>query len=318
MTGPAIATARPPHPLRARSAIATALDFFSWRGQPSWALFAAALAVATWGWFAATPALAGQPAGPSVALNTEGPPPGFENLLQPQDAIVDVYFGGRRRGTAMVRFEPGRLQFNEPKAVMALLPRPAEAAAIYRDLAAALPTHPELVCEGRGQTGCGNLTPERIGIIFDADRFRVDVFINPRLLPTNDPYAEKYLPTPAAGASLVEILSGAVSGSDQFGSEYDLQSQTITGFHAGRLRSDFSYSSQFGFLTDTLAAEIDQLGLRYTAGLFWTPGLDFIGHADRFAGRPRSGDRQPARALSATTLPSGCSSRWSAVVVTVL
>ena len=210
-------------------------------------------------------------------LTAPEPPPGFENLLQPQTAAIDIFFGGRRLGEAVATFEPGQLSFRDPKAITALLPPLKDADSVLKALSGPLATHPELICTKGSSTDCGDLIPEVAGIIFDENHFRADIFVSPQYLQAVAPIPERYLAAPTAGPSLVNTLGGAVAGSSRDSTDYSLQNRAVLGYQEKRLRTDFAYSSDLGFVTDTVAAQIDQPAARYTAGLFWAPGLDFIG-----------------------------------------
>jgi hypothetical protein len=52
---------------------------------------------------------------------------------------------------------------------------------------------------------------------------------------------------------------------------------TPSGFGSARLRTNLSVASHLGLLVDDLVGEIDRKDLRYSAGLFWALGNDFIG-----------------------------------------
>ena len=79
--------------------------------------------------------------------------------------------------------------------------------------------------------------------------------------------------------SVTDAFGGAIAGSGRDGPVYNFQNRLLIGDGDARLRADFSYSSDLGFQTETLAAEADKPGMRYQAGLFWTPGLDFFGQS---------------------------------------
>src|SRR5262249_14856098 len=83
-------------------------------------------------------------AGPSVIATQV--PAGFENLVRPQNMLVDLFYGGRKVGEAMALYEPGRLTFRDPATVARLLPRLKQPAEVVRALSGPLPAHPELVC----------------------------------------------------------------------------------------------------------------------------------------------------------------------------
>jgi hypothetical protein len=51
-----------------------------------------------------------------------GPPPGFDDLANPREVLVDIYFGGQKIGSAVAVSRPGFLQFRDPPKVAALVP----------------------------------------------------------------------------------------------------------------------------------------------------------------------------------------------------
>lgn len=226
----------------------------------------------------AQPALgAEQPA--RLARVEVGAPEGFDTLTGPQKALVDVYFGDRRVGQATVTYQPGSLRFDEPAAVIALLPELADPDAVRAALAQAdLPSHASRICAPGSDAGqCGRITPEVAGVIFDEQRFRIDIFINPRLLQVSRVGQAAYLPPPQAGLSVINAFSGVLSGSSRGENVYNLQNRLLIGESDRRLRAEFGYSSGFGVQADRIVAEIDRPGWRFSGGAFWTPGSSLVG-----------------------------------------
>ncbi len=119
--------------------------------------------------------------------------------------------------------------------------------------------------------------PEIVGIIFDEDHFRVDLFVNPKWLRLIKPSEQIYLSDSKAPLSLTSSTGLALSGSNGTSPTYNFQNQTILGFKNARIRADTSYATVYGFVVDTMVGEIDRPGIRYSAGLFWAPGIDLTG-----------------------------------------
>jgi len=218
---------------------------------------------------------------PTPAAKIEiGQPAGFDTLLQPQQAVVDIFSGGRLIGQSRVRYTPGKLSFLDIDPLIALIPDVLDRPAVRAALAAPdLDSHVGLLCPPEAdpdRAACGHLQPEVAGVIFNERRFRIDLFVNPRLLEVHAVVTRAYLPRPDAGLSLVDQISGTLAGNGG-NAEYSIQNRAILGLGAGRLRSDLSYSSTFGLLADTLAAELDRPGMRYSAGAMWAPGIDLTG-----------------------------------------
>jgi len=211
---------------------------------------------------------------------TVGEPEGFANLIGQQTLLVDVYFGGVRRGEATVLATPDAVTLRDPSALVQLLPQVAERAAVEAALAAPnLPAHADRACaQGADPTTCGRLSPEVAGVILDRNRLRIDVFLNPRLLAVHDNFAEQYLPAPAGGLSMINAVAAVFSGrSGQGRGYYNLQDQLVLADGARRLGADLSYATGYGLGVERLAFEWDRPELRFSAGALWAPGNDLTG-----------------------------------------
>lgn len=211
---------------------------------------------------------------------TVSAPSGFDNLTQQQNLIVDVYFGRVRRGEVQVRATPGGIGFPDPDAVIELLPPLRDRAAVAAALGVALlPANSELSCSlGSDPAGCGRLVPDVAGVIFDRENFRIDVFVNPVFLETQDRYTDVYLPEPESGPTFVSSLGAIVSGRvGEMERIYNIQNRMVAGFGERRLVADLSYAIDLGLQADRLNLEWDRPGLRYTAGAMWAPGTELRG-----------------------------------------
>jgi hypothetical protein len=212
----------------------------------------------------------------SARIATEAPD-GFDALERPREVVADLYFGGRKLGEAVAVIHPGSLRFEDPAKVVDLVADAADPASLLAALSGDLPTNSSLVCSAGKASGCGDLAPSIAGIIFNEDRFRVDLFLAPSMLRVVGRSEQVYLPTPSAPLSLTSSSGFALSGSSGSAASYNFQNRTTVGFRNARIRSDSSYASHFGLLFDDLLGEIDRPNLRYSGGLFWAPGIDLIG-----------------------------------------
>jgi hypothetical protein len=223
--------------------------------------------------FSATPAVAGA----GASLNAVGTPDGFAEMTGPRVGLVDVYSGGRKVSEATVLMRPGILQFRSPDDILAKLPDIKDSPELKSALAAELPTNAGSACVLSNMTDCGSIDPQVIGIVYDEEHFRVDIFVNPKYLKTVGRDRALYLPAPDVPLSLTNSFGLAASGSLGLSSVYNIQNRTIIGFRNARLRANTSVASHLGLVVDDLVAEIDAKKLRYSAGLFWGPGNEFIG-----------------------------------------
>jgi hypothetical protein len=187
-----------------------------------------------------------------------GPPPGFDDLANPREMLVDVYFGGQKIGSAVAVSRPGFLQFRDPPKVAALVPNLAATLDVSNALAGDLPSHAALVCAQSNRQDCGKLPAGSVGIIFDESRFRVDLFIPPAMLRTIPVTDSRYLEIPEGSPSLTSAVGVAISGSQGQSPVYNLQNRTIVAIGPGRVRTDVSYASKLGLVVDDFVGEIDR------------------------------------------------------------
>jgi len=213
----------------------------------------------------------------SPAFAAAAAPEGFGQLASSRVVFVDVYYGGRKIGEAFGVTRPGAFRFRSPRDVLAKLSDVIETPELAAMLTSELDTNSKAVCSQSNAPECGTISPQVIGIVYDEDRFRVDVFVNPRFLRTSLSQPEGYLPVPSASLSLTSAFGLNASGTIGGSSLYDLQNRTVVGLRNARLRANSSVSSNFGLIIDDLVGEVDVKSLRYSGGMFWAPGNDFIG-----------------------------------------
>lgn len=224
---------------------------------------------------AATAATATNSSNSTISITA--PPSGFDDLAQPREILVDVYFGSRKVGSAIAVSRPGFIQFRDPQRVASLIPNLASTADLSDALAGDLQSHADRVCGQTNRSNCGSLEPQSLGIIFDEGRFRVDIFVPAAMLRTIALSDKAFLDPPAAMPSLTSMIGLAVAGSRGQPVTYNVQNRTIAAIGPGRVTTDLSYSSGLGVLVDDLVGEIDRHDLRYSGGLFWAPGADLTG-----------------------------------------
>lgn len=224
-------------------------------------------------------AQAAEPKPKEVAILNVGMPDGFGDLARSQRSVVDILFGGRRVGQAEVSYEPGQVNFVNVDAVVAMLPDLLDPAAVRSALASGpLNPHADRICtDGADKQSCGRLAPAIADVIFDADRFRLEIFVNARFLKIRAATDQAYLPRPEAPLSLVDSVAGTIAGGSGGDTLFAIQNRAVLGDRDARVISTTSYASGNGLMADVLAAQVDKPGMRYTAGMFWSPGIDLIG-----------------------------------------
>jgi hypothetical protein len=220
---------------------------------------------------------AAQAASRAGTIEMVGTPAGFDELARPRELLVDVYFAGRKVGEAVAVSSPGTLQFKDPQKLVALVPDLIPSPLLLAILQKPLPSHADLVCTSPSAGNCGSLSPDQAGIIFDEERFKVELFFAPALLRPAEAAKDPYFEPPTAPLSLTSSLGLAISGSSSSSTAYNVQNRTVLALHGARIRADSSYASGQGIIVDDLVGEVDRRAQRYSAGLFWAPGVDLTG-----------------------------------------
>ncbi|MCP4702154.1 MAG: hypothetical protein GY862_35630 [Gammaproteobacteria bacterium] len=188
------------------------------------------------------------------------PPPGFEDLAEPQQNQVDIYYGGRVLGATLATFTPETIEFDNPHAITEAIPylKDEVLAEVTQAFSGPLAHNADRLCMRPGQpAGCGRLSPEIAGIIFDMDRFKAEVFINSGLLQPQAAQVARYLPPPSGTYSLLTTLDGSISDTTAGSPDYSLQLQSVLGMGHGRMRFDGYTGNTQGFHLNTLTAEWD-------------------------------------------------------------
>ncbi|WP_308368399.1 MULTISPECIES: TcfC E-set like domain-containing protein [unclassified Microbulbifer] len=211
----------------------------------------------------------GLAASAAFTLDTAAPD-GFADLTEAQPLVADLYYGGRAIGAAQITVDLYTVHFSDPAAVLELLPPTLDPEGVLAQLRRPQPRNSHRVCRSRRQRDCGFLTPEQFALIYDGDRFRIDLFFAPELLPQEPAIADPYLPESSSGFSFMQNLTGTWSGvrADAGDSQTaSLFGQSILSFGESGLHSQWS-------ATDDGNSQITQLHLtRDYRGRAWSAGL---------------------------------------------
>jgi hypothetical protein len=205
------------------------------------------------------------------------PPAGFEDLSGPQSALIDVYFNQRQIDSTPANFGPGWLKFEAIPELVAKMPETKDRERIIDALSGELETNAALICRDPPQPKCGQLSPGVAAVIFDKDRFRADLFVNPVLLPNFHKKGARYLPEPDAGISGLQSIAAAFTGGSSNDSAYNLRSFSLAGWDRQRLRSELTASNENGFGFNELSAEMNQVDQIYRGGLYRTAIVPILG-----------------------------------------
>ncbi|MCX2783452.1 TcfC E-set like domain-containing protein [Microbulbifer thermotolerans] len=157
------------------------------------------------------PVTSGLAASAAFTLHT-GAPDGFAELTEPQQIVADIYYGSRPLGAAQVTVDPTSVRFENPEAVLELLPPAVDAEAVLALLRKPQPRNSHRLCRSRQQRNCGYLLPEDFALIYDESRFRIDLFFAADLLLQQAAINDPYLPESSSDVSFMQSLSGSWSG----------------------------------------------------------------------------------------------------------
>ena len=212
-------------------------------------------------------------------------PEGFEALSRPQRSLVDIYYGNRYLGSQLALYTPGTIEFSDPSRIVQLISDINDPVLITSALSGQLNTNTEQICITEGQNDCGILTPAVSGVIFDENRFRVDVFINRRFLATRSANVSKFLPPSDADYSFMQNFSAAVSGfeSDNNTRSEDYTLSGISVFSKGEnsLYTRWDYSKTQHLSIDSLYAQREFEGIHYRSGMMSSDGFGLSFSSDR-------------------------------------
>ena len=231
------------------------------------------------------PAQAQEPA--SFIRADKAPPAGFEDLSGPQTTQVDVYFGGELLATTMARFDFEAVELLAPREVVDAIPRLLEPDTVLAALSVPLAHNADRICRYRGEQGCGVLAPAVAGVIFDENRFRIDLFVAAGLIEARALFQSRFLPEATADFSTLHMVSMSLSGGaalDNTG--YSLGSTSLFAWRANRVHSAYDFSDD-GFAMSELSWQRDRPGWQYEAGKFrsYSRGFGFIPEKTVIGGR---------------------------------
>ena len=214
-----------------------------------------------------------------------GPPVGFEELEEGQKVIIDVYFGGRFLSTHLVTVTPETIILHRPENIVSLIGDLKEEEIIIQALSGVLDTNSHATCSiDSNNTNCGTIKPLVAGVIYDEEKFRLDIFINRNFMLTRDAEVKKFLtPSTVEDLSLVQNFGGTWSGyvGDITETDYTLLSDSRVAWSEHSIRMNTDYSKTQSFNVNDLYYEYDFEGQNVRGGLLSTEGIGLTFTQDR-------------------------------------
>ncbi|MEE4298419.1 MAG: CS1-pili formation C-terminal domain-containing protein [Pseudomonadales bacterium] len=220
------------------------------------------------------------PDAPAIRVADE-PPPGFEAFFQRQETIVDVYYAGRFLASARASYDVDDLRFDDPLAIVTRIPDLIDPARVADALTGDLPTHAALLCGRTVSEDCGRLEPEIAGVVFDASRFRAELFLAPSEIETSRPEIDRFLPASDARFSVLQNVSAAYSGADDGEDAMTVQSVTSLSWGETHLQMEGALNDGNELNVDALMLRREYRGRSAQGGLFRTRGQSLGFVADR-------------------------------------
>ncbi|AMN46918.1 hypothetical protein ACG33_07375 [Steroidobacter denitrificans] len=205
------------------------------------------------------------------------PPPGFDDLDDPQRTLIDLVILGRTIQGVAVALQGATLRFEEPLRLLAEIKEIDDSQQLLQTLSGPLPTNEQLVCHAHAadQENCGRLEPRVAGIIYDRERFRAELFINAAFV-RSEVGVDIFLPSPPTEEFAFSQLFGSASGSMDGTTRISLHQELQVGAGATRLVASTFLSNEEALLIDALRLEHDRKLWRYTLGRFFAPSLAAI------------------------------------------
>ncbi|USE36872.1 TcfC E-set like domain-containing protein [Endozoicomonas sp. SCSIO W0465] len=203
-------------------------------------------------------------------------PEEFRDMAEPQTTVADFYYGGRYLTSTTVAYTPDTITIADPRALLDRISTIARPDAVTAALSGEIFSNPSQVCMQAGDTQCGTLNPAVAGVIFDATRFRGDIFIAEPYLQVQTIQQSKYLPDSNSSLGMIQGLSAVSSGVTGLGdseNNYSLFGNTLVGWQENHLVANWDYSRDNSFQIDTLYLARDARGLQMGGGFLDSSGV---------------------------------------------
>jgi Mat/Ecp fimbriae outer membrane usher protein len=231
-----------------------------------------------------------------VFIVEEGAPPGFENLDIPQQTVIDVSYGGQKLSPASAVYTPTSVRFTNPKAVVREIPGVLYPDRIVKALSGPLEPNADRVCRKPGHpAGCGLLAPDVAGVIYDANRFQVEIFVGRSMLQLARINDDERIPPPRSDWSGLATLGGSIGGSSASEANYSFRADTLLAHGPTHLSFVSDVQTGGNYVVDRLALNHDWDDWQVTSGLYRSTPYRVLGENEVVGVRLRSSLRTRTR-----------------------
>lgn len=199
------------------------------------------------------------------------PPPGFEDLSASQTTEVDVYFDGEYLLSTFVDYDTTSVTIANPMEIVTAIPTLLEAATIAQAIGGQQDNNSQHLCSRRNPQSagrCGQLDTEFVDLLFDASRFRLDLFVHSRYRQTQALESQRYLPPPAEGWAMLNNLNLNASGQDD-NHRFTVSSESYLSYGESRLQARYGLTNDGATLYE-MSMQFDEADRESEVGKFRT------------------------------------------------
>lgn len=227
---------------------------------------------------------------------SSAPPKEFEAIAKPQIILIDVYYLGKFISVEKIKISPNKIQLIEPEHTLKNIDNLLQKDEVINYLKNELEPNMNMACSQFQKTGCGILSPEIAGLIYDPLLFRADLFINPRYITDVSDASSKWLPHSSSNWSYINHMFAAVdSGNNnpinnnpnpiENTELYNFTSDNTLAYHNMRLNVSASLSNQLwasvlgknqDIQLNSANISYDYHDYEYMVGVIDTPGSVFF------------------------------------------
>lgn len=232
-----------------------------------------------------------------IFVQSDEIPPGFEHLNKVQENLIDVYFEGKLLGQFFARYQDEDITFLNPKRLVKKLQqlKPSFDSVVTEALANKLDANRQLIVANKKIPFKSIPVVKTVAVVFDSDKFRADLFINPEYLLAKKKISD--LPASSAGFTWVNKFDAVISGSKlrdtQNQMALNLSNVGAFALGQGRLNYQLSYAdnklfensediSESSLQFQQINAQYDRKLTSYRFGYISTQGNLFLRDEDIF------------------------------------
>ncbi len=211
------------------------------------------------------------------------PPPGFEDLSATQTTEVDVYFDGEYLLSTFVDYDTTSVTIANPTEIVDAIPTLLEPATIVQALSGKQNNNSKHLCSRRNPQAagrCGRLETEFVDLLFDASKFRLDLFVHSNYRQTQTLQTQRYLPPATDGWAMLNNLNLNASGQDG-NHRFALSSESYLSYGETRLQARYGLTNGGATLYEA-SIQFDEADREAEVGSFRTSGRNssFISDAN--------------------------------------